>query len=841
MTQDSKTPSESSTTERKYDFQTVEARWRQQWESSGLFTAPDQPDPEREKFYMLVMFAYPSGDIHMGHFRNYIIGDAVARRQMMLGKQVMHPFGWDAFGLPAERAAIKRKLNPADWTRDNIKISRDTLKEVGISFDWSREVVTCQADYYRWSQWLFLRLFEKGLAYRQGGLVNWCPDCQTVLANEQVVNDACERCDTTVVKKELEQWYYRITDYADQLIDDLDQLPGWPENVKTMQREWIGRSYGAEIEFAVEGADWSIPVYTTRIDTIYGVSFVALAPESAYVSKLQMSADKAREVAAYAARGLRKTDIDRGSDTEEKDGVFTGLYASNPFSGERVQIWVGDYVLAHYGSGAVMGVPAHDTRDHGFAKRYDLPIKQVIKPTDGSSIDIAADISAEAFTEYGVLVDSAEFSGQDSKTAISKMAEKAKENGFGFPTKKFKLHDWLVSRQRYWGTPIPIIHCPNCGLVPVPDDQLPLKLPIISDFLPKGRSPLADCEEFMNSSCPKCGNDAQRDPDTMDTFTCSSWYHLRYADPHNDSEIFSSQKANAWLPVDKYIGGITHAIGHLIQFRFITKFLRDLGILDFGEPARELFNHGMVKDESGLIMSKSRGNVVSPIQLMKERGVDVTRLAMFFTAPSEREVIWSDAALVGVEKFLLNKLSAVGSFYQPTENNLKCHFKRSELDEPGWKLYVSLNQRIKRVADDSERLQFNTVIASMMELYRDLERSETSNIDLKNLVATSLIQMMAPLAPHICEELWAEIGYKTSVFLSHQPDYDPEALQDSLITIAVQINGKLRGEIEIDPGSAKDDILSLARSSERIVPYLQSKDVIKEIYVPGRLINFVVR
>ncbi|MFQ5608243.1 MAG: leucine--tRNA ligase, partial [Candidatus Zixiibacteriota bacterium] len=597
---------------RRYDFATIESKWQSAWRESELFEAPEHPDVGRGKFYMLVMFAYPSGDIHMGHFRNYIIGDAVARRQMMLGKDVLHPFGWDAFGLPAERAAIQRKLNPAEWTTENIEISRDTLQKVGISYDWSREVVTCQPDYYRWSQWIFLKLFEHGLAYRKKGLVNWCPDCLTVLANEQVVNGLCERCDSPVEKKELEQWYFKITRYADQLLDALDDLPGWPENLKTMQREWIGRSYGAEVEFTVENSDLKIPVYTTRLDTIYGVTFMALAPESELIEKLEIPDQKRTEVETYRKQALLKREIERGGEADEKTGVDTGLRAINPYNGKKIPIWVADYVLAHYGAGAVMGVPANDTRDLAFTEKFNLPVIQILKRADGAESKYGEVIPiAESMT-----INSGEFSDLDSAEAIELMAERAQSEGFGKKAKQFRLRDWLISRQRYWGTPIPIIHCQSCGLVPVEESNLPVLLPRVTDYTPKGRSPLADVPEFMNINCPKCGGDAQRDPDTMDTFICSSWYHLRYVDPKNTRAAFDSKKANDWLPIDKYIGGITHATGHLLYFRFLTRFLRDIGMLSEPEPAREMFNHGMVMDSDGVVMSKSKGNVVSPSELM---------------------------------------------------------------------------------------------------------------------------------------------------------------------------------------------------------------------------------
>jgi len=658
-----------------------------------------------------------------------------------------------------------------------------------------------------------------------------------VLANEQVVNGLCERCDSRVEKKELKQWYFKITDYADRLQDDLDTLPGWPESVKTMQREWIGRSYGAEVHFQVENQNWNIPVFTTRLDTIYGVTFMAVAPESKYVEQLPLTDEKRKEVERYRQESLLKTEIERGSDTDEKTGVFTGVYVVNPFSGERIPIWVADYVLAHYGTGAVMGVPYNDTRDKAFAEKYELPIRQIMKTADGREVAEGEVIPIA----NGITVDSGRFSDLPSAEAIDKMAGFAEEGGFGHKTKQFKLHDWLISRQRYWGTPIPIIHCDTCGLVPEPEESLPVELPAVTDYLPKGRSPLADVPEFMNVKCPKCGADARRDPDTMDTFICSSWYHLRYADPHNDTAPFDSAKANAWLPVDKYIGGITHATGHLLYFRFITKFLHDLGLVDFHEPAKELFNHGMVSDSEGKVMSKSRGNVVSPIELMAERGADVTRLAMYFTAPSEKEVLWSDSALVGVEKFLINKIGSLPDFYDKSESDLKHYFKRKELNDSEWEFYVDLNQKLKRSSEDFERLQYNTVISAMMELSRDIDRATDIQTALRNHAIRCQLRILAPLIPHFAEETWSALGFEESIFLSGWPKIDPNALVSQTVTMAVQVNGKVRGEIALAPDADNQTALTAAKSCESVARHLDGKTIVKEIYVPGRILNIVVK
>ncbi|MFH2035095.1 MAG: leucine--tRNA ligase, partial [Candidatus Zixiibacteriota bacterium] len=730
----------------KYDFKTIENKWQQVWDKTELYKAPDMPG--KDKFYMLVMFAYPSGDIHMGHFRNYILGDAVARYQMMKGKDVLHPFGWDAFGLPAERAAIKRNLNPNDWTVKNIEVSRNTLRKTGISFDWSREINSSSADYYKWTQWIFIRMFNKGLAYRKSAWINWCPEDKTVLANEQVVNGECERCGTKVEKKELTGWYFKITDYADRLIDDLDKLPKWPDNVKTMQKEWIGRSHGLEVDFVIEETGEKLPIYTTRPDTIYGVTFMAIAPESPLLQSLRLEGEAELLVNKYRKDVQMRSEIERTA-TGDKDGVFTGKYAINPFNGDKIQLWVADYVLAGYGTGAVMAVPAHDSRDFMFAKKYDIPIKIVIHPDKNIKLDLEK--MDDAFTDYGVMVNSDMFDGLVGKDAIDKVSDYAEEKQIGRKKVNFKLRDWSISRQRYWGCPIPIIHCKKCGQVPVPETELPVKLPKVENYLPKGRSPLADVPEYMNVKCPQCGGNAERDPDTMDTFICSSWYYLRYIDPKNDMEPYNKDKMKAWMPIDKYIGGITHATGHLIYFRFFQKFLCDIGWATDQEPALELFNHGMVADANGEVMSKSKGNVVSPIDLMENRGIDISRLGMFFTAPAEKEVLWSEDVLTGIEKFVINRFFPLTSSYSGSNPDLKCYFNLDDLSEYERKVYIKLNQTIKRVSENIDSLQFNTAISAIMELEHDLKPDNITNKQLKDYIILKAIQLMAPMAPHLAE------------------------------------------------------------------------------------------
>ena len=823
---------------KKYNFKEIEEKWQRRWEESGLYRATDKPDKDN-KFYMLVMFAYPSGDIHMGHFRNYIIGDAVARKQMMLGKDVIHPFGWDAFGLPAERAAIKRGIHPEEWTLSNVEVSRKTLQKVGISFDWSREVNSCLPDYYKWTQWMFVELFKKGLAYRKRGFVNWCPEDKTVLANEQVKEGRCERCDTLVEKKDQVQWYFKITDYADRLIDDLDDLPDWPENVKTIQREWIGRSHGAEIDFTIEESGEKLPVFTTRPDTIYGVTFMAIAPEAEILERLDIEGGYKQKVEEYKRKALTRTDIERAAQTEDKDGVFTGKYAINPFNGERVQLWVADYVLAGYGTGAVMAVPAHDTRDFAFARKYDIPIKVVIHPDENTALNVE-DMS-DAFTEYGPMVNSAHFDGLAGKDAVRKVTAFAEEKGFGRAKINFKLKDWSISRQRYWGCPIPIIHCEKCGEVPVAEDDLPVVLPKVENYQPKGRSPLADLPEFMNTTCPKCGGEAQRDPDTMDTFVCSSWYYLRYLDAKNDKAPFDKKTGNDWLPIDLYVGGITHATGHLIYFRFFHKFLQDLGWINSPEPATRLFNHGMVLDSKGEVMSKSKGNVVSPIAVMAERGVDVTRLAMFFTAPSEKEVMWSDDSVTGVEKFLLNKVYPLGGYYRGSQPDLKRYFKRDDLSDFEWNLYVKLNQTIQRISEDIDRLQFNTSIAALMELIRDYNSEKVTGDEFNDYLVAKTVQLLAPLAPHTAEEMWAGFGNQESVFKSAWPVYDKAAVIGDTIEMGVQVNGKLRGTVVVPADAEQEVVEKAAFDNPRVKAFIDGKQIAKVIYVKGRIFNIVVQ
>ncbi|MBD3218269.1 MAG: leucine--tRNA ligase [candidate division Zixibacteria bacterium] len=819
-----------------YPFREIEAKWQERWEEQKLYKTNPEP---KKKFYNLVMFAYPSGDIHMGHFRNYSVGDAVARRKMMEGYDVLHPFGWDAFGLPAEQAAIKRNLKPQDWTLNNIKVSRNTLKKVGISFDWNREVATCLPDYYKFTEWFFVQLFKKGLAYQKEATVNWCETCNTVLANEQVdAEGQCWRCHQTVTKRKLKQWFFKITDYAERLLNDLDKLTGWPENVKTMQKNWIGRSVGAEIDFKLESGE-KIPIFTTRPDTIFGVTFMAIAPEAEILDKLDIPNEYKKDVEEYIQKAINKTEIERTAETGEKDGVFTGCYAVNPYNGEKVQLWVADYVLASYGTGVVMAVPAHDQRDFLFAKKYDIPIKIVIHPEGGS---LNLDDMDEAYVEYGVMVNSGRFDGLVGSDAVEKVTQHAENKGFGRKKVNYRLRDWLISRQRYWGAPIPIIHCQKCGPVPVSEDDLPVKLPEnVENYIPKGRSPLADIPEYMNVKCPKCGEEAQRDPDTMDTFVCSSWYHMRYLDNKNPHQPFSRADAEKWMPVDQYIGGIEHATGHLLYFRFFTKFMYDLGWLNVDEPALNLFNHGMVRDAEGQIMSKSLGNVVSPMELIDRYGVDISRLAMHFTAPADKEIDWNEEAFVGIERFINRFYRMVTEIDNPEPVDLKRYFKKDQLSDNQWDLYIKLNQMIKKVSEDSDRMQFNTNIAALMEYFNALNQVKRIEPEFYHYILQKSTQLIAPLAPHFAEEIWSLYGYTESIFKSSWPSYDPDAVVSEQINIVVQVNGKVREQIMVSSDASKDMIETMALDSEKVKKFIQDKKIIKTIYVPGKLINMVVK
>jgi len=812
-----------------YDHTAVEKKWQEYWRRNKLFAAPEPP---RKKFYNMDMFAYPSGDIHMGQGKNYVIGDVFSRFKVRQGYDVLHPFGWDAFGLPAENQAIKMGIHPEKWTMDNIRVSDESLKMLGISYDWDREIITCLPDYYKWTQWMFLLLYRRGLAYKKEALVNWCPGCQTVLANEQVAENRCYRCDAEIEKKRLNQWFFKITDYAERLLRDIDRLSGWTENVRDIQRAWIGRSAGCEITFKVDDRDISFKVFTTRPDTIYGVTFMSIAPEHNLVEELIRGRPTQDEVRAYVRESTKKSEIERIS--KEKDGTFTGAHALNPMNGEKVPIFVADYVLLEYGSGIVMGVPAHDERDFQFARKYRLPVKVVIRPPGQEP---AAQNLDRAYEEPGLMVDSGPFTGIDSASGIKAVTEHMAEKGLGGPLVRYRIKDWLISRQRYWGAPIPIIYCPACGMVPVPEPDLPVTLPKdITDFLPRGKSPLAAADRFMTVACPKCGGKAQRDPDTMDTFVCSSWYFLRYLDPKNDREFCSRKNLDTWLPIDQYIGGSSeHATGHLIYFRFFTKVLFDAGYIGVDEPAVNLFNLGMVLKD-GSKMSKSKGNVVPIGDFVRKHGADVARMTICSAAPPEREMEWSDEGVAGSERFL-------DRVYRIMTDNRSALTDRkpdaSVLNAADKALYIKINQTIYRVTEDLGSFKFNTAIAFLWELLNVLYGSEKKG-PVFGYGLYVFMNLLSPIAPHLADELSSLTGRTGSLMKAPWPVSDPEFLKGSTVTVVIQVNGKVRAHVAADAGATEQAVKERAFADERLQKHLAGKTIRKTFYVPDKLLNIVV-
>ncbi|MEJ5307264.1 MAG: leucine--tRNA ligase [candidate division WOR-3 bacterium] len=813
------------------DLKSIQEKWNRRWKELSLEKFKN--DPNKKKYYLLEMFAYPSGDLHMGHLRNYVIGDVLYRYRIMNGYDVLHPVGWDAFGLPAEGAAIKRGVAPDKWTYNNIAVSSSTLKKMGLLYDWDREVITCREDYYKWTQWIFIKLYENGLAYRKRSYVNWCPSCQTVLANEQVEQNRCWRCGSEITKKELEQWYFKITSYAQRLLDGLELLKGWPENIKTMQKNWIGRSDGVTIEFRIKNTDKSIKVFTTRPDTIFGVTFLAVAPENEILKELEFDSQKKEEIERYIEQSIKKSEIERSSTEKEKDGVYTGYKCINPLNNREVKLFVCDYVLSGYGTGAVMGVPAHDQRDFEFAKKYGIEIVQVIRPKDSTW-----DFSNGAFVDEGITINSGEFSDMDSSVMKEKVTDFIEEKGFGKRSVNYRLRDWLISRQRYWGAPIPMIHCKNCGIVPVPEKDLPVLLPDSSevDFTPKGESPLGSHKGFMNVKCPKCGNNALRDPDTMDTFVDSSWYQLRYADPKNDKKIFEKELVDKFLPVDMYIGGAEHANGHLIYFRFITKVLKDLGYLSFEEPALALFNQGMIMDKNGKVMSKSAGNAVPVGPFVDKYGSDLARGTELFIGPAGKDALWSEDGITGISRFL-DRFDKFASKYNKIL--IKEYVPKNEIEK---KVYVKLNRTIKQVGEDIENFNHNTAIASLMELLNLLYKEEQNlSFEFLNFVIYKYTQIISPFIPHLSEEIYQGFNEKDSIFLTQWPEFDKNNLEDEKITVVIQINGKVRERIEIEKDSTSDEVLKEALSNPAVQKYLQDGHLEKHFYVPNRLINLIVK
>ena len=819
----------------RYNFQKIEKKWQTFWEENDVFHTEE--DMSKEKYYVLEMFPYPSGKLHMGHVRNYSIGDVTARYMRMKGLNVLHPMGWDSFGLPAENAAIKNGILPDKWTRENIVEMKEQLKSLGLSYDWEREIATCHKDYYKWMQWLFIKFFNKGLAYKKKNPVNWCPSCQTVLANEQVVNGVCERCKTPVGKKNLSQWYLRITDYAERLLDDLEKLEGWPEKVKLMQKNWIGKSIGAEVEFEIEGFNKKLEIFTTRPDTIFGTTCMILAPEHPYVKEL-ISDDCKVKVDAFMEKLQYLSDIDRNSTTLEKEGCFLGRYAVNPLTGDKLPIYIANYVLMDYGTGAIMVVPAHDQRDFDFCKKYDINIVPVIDPED-PAIDVN-DLK-EAFAAEGKLINSGEFDGLDNKDAIIKIVDHIEKLGIGKKSVNYRLRDWLISRQRYWGSPIPMIYCEDCGWVPEKEENLPVLLPEDVEFTGKGESPLATSKNFQNTVCPKCGKAAKRELDTMDTFVDSSWYFLRYADAKNENAPFDKKKADYWMAVDQYIGGVEHAILHLLYSRFFTKVLYDMDMVNVEEPFLKLLTQGMVLKD-GSKMSKSVGNIVSPQEIIKKYGSDTARMFILFAAPPDRDLDWSDSGVEGSYRFL-NRVWRIVTDIIESGSMGKSYTVSSDA---GKALYYQLNKSVKKVTDDlgEDRMSFNTAISSIMELVNEMYRyKDTSDADYALLAsaAEKLVLLISPFAPHISEEMWSLMGKTNSVYFERWPEFDAEALVLDTVEIVVQINGKVRMKADVENGLSREKLEAFMLADEKVKALISGKEVVKVIAVPGKLINIVVK
>lgn len=802
-----------------YNPNKVEAKWQKIWNDNNQYKTDINSD--KPKYYALEMFPYPSGKIHMGHVRNYSIGDVVARFKKMEGYNVLHPMGWDSFGLPAENAAIKHGIHPHGWTMENIEDMKGQLKLLGLSYDWDREIATSTKEYYKFTQEIFLKFLENGLAYKKKSFVNWCPSCQTVLANEQVVNGQCDRCDTEVIKKDLEQWYLKITDYAEKLLQDIDKLDGWPEKVKTMQKNWIGKSTGAEIEFKIDGLDKNITVYTTRPDTVYGVSYMVLAPEHDLVKELVKGTEYETSVNEFINKTSKMTEIERNSTETEKEGMFIGHYVINPLTNKKVPLWIANYVLVDYGTGAVMAVPAHDDRDKDFATKYDLEFIEVID-------------------EDGKMINSEEFNGINSNEAFNKIVEKIEKENIGRKTVNYRLRDWLISRQRYWGCPIPVVYCDCCGIVPVDKKDLPVLLPTDVEFTGKGESPLTTSKEFTTTTCPKCGKEAKREVDTMDTFMDSSWYFLRYIDPKNTEKPFDKELVDKWMSVDQYIGGVEHAILHLLYARFFTKAFKDMGMLSFDEPFKNLLTQGMVLKD-GTKMSKSKGNVVSPIEIINEYGADTARLFVLFAAPPERDLDWSEQGVEGCFRFL----NRVYRLVEELSIIAKEDQELNELSKEDKAMRFTIHSTLKKVTEDlSEKFGFNTAISALMELinemYKYKELENKNNYVIKEGIET-IITILSPFAPHIGEELWQMIGKEGSIFDISWPKYDETALVKDEIEVVVQINGKVRGKLSISSNVSKEEMEKIATEDEKIKSLIEGKEIVKIVAVPKKLVSIVVK
>jgi leucyl-tRNA synthetase len=838
-------PGSATATGSGYDPQKIEIKWQKRWAEARVFES--EADPSKPKYYVLEMLPYPSGTMHMGHMRNYAIGDVVARVKRMRGFNVLHPMGWDAFGLPAENAAIKNNTHPREWTSKNVAQFQRVLRRFGFSYDWRREISTCEPEYYRWNQWFFLRMLERGLAYRKKSRVNWCPKCCTVLANEQVVNGGyCWRHEDTLVEsREIEQWFLKTTAYSDQLLDDLKELEGkWPERVILMQRNWIGKSLGAKVKFAVADVVDAEPIeiFTTRIDTIYGATALILAPGHPAIEKL-LSWAKADSIEWTSLGKMRQTSV-KTEDlaTMEKEGFFTKRHAINPFSGEKIPIWVGNFVLMEYGTGAIMAVPAHDQRDLEFCRKYGLPVRVVVVPkeVEGSKLKVGG----EAFTEYGVSVNSGPYSGLESTAAIAKMAAFAEEKKLGRAETIYRLRDWGISRQRYWGTPIPVVYCSNDGLVPVPDKDLPVLLPPNPKLTGEGESPLASTPEFVNTTCPKCGGPARRETDTMDTFVDSSWYFYRYCDPRNDKAPYDSTKIAYWFPIDQYIGGITHAILHLLYSRFWCKVMRDLGLITHNEPIARLFTQGMVQ-KGGVAMSKSRGNVVGAEEMAQKFGADTGRLYTLFAAPPEKDLEWSEESIEGSWRFL-NRVYRLVERHALTAQGVKSADGHAGTPSAKEKILLrKTHQTLRRVTQDFEtRWHFNSAIALVMELTNEIYLQEPLEKDVRPQIRKEVLElltlMLAPMTPHLAEELWEMLGHAGGLWTANWPVFDESLTREDVVEIPVQVNGRLRGKVKVAVGTGEDEVVKLAQADAVIAPHLAGKRIVKVIYVPDKLLNLVV-
>lgn len=825
----------------KYAPHDIEAKWQKYWEENKTFKV--EIDKNKPKSYVLEMFPYPSGNLHMGHVRNYSIGDVIARFRTMKGYDVLHPMGWDSFGMPAENAAIKHGIAPKKWTLENIANMTRQLKQLGLSYDWDREVATCKEDYYKWTQWFFELFYKRGLAVKKESAVNWCDTCNTVLANEQVIDGKCWRCDHTIQKKNLSQWFFKITDYADELLKDLDLLEGWPERVRTMQRNWIGRSEGLEFIFEIPSLNDKVAVYTTRPDTAFGVTFMALAAEHPLLERICENNPKAEEIKAFCDKVRNQSEIERTSSESEKEGIFTGVYCINPFTGRKVEIWVTNYVLYDYGTGAVMGVPTGDQRDWMFADKYGIDKIVTICPV-GKELKLE-EMTCAYEEKEGMLVNSGKFTGMEMHEAMSAIMDEAEAQGFGKRRVNYRLRDWLISRQRYWGAPIPIIYCPHCGEVLVPEEELPVRLPEDVDFNAGAKSPLATSESFLHCKCPKCGADAVRETDTMDTFLCSSWYYLRYTDPKNTEMPFDKDANMYWGPVDQYIGGIEHAILHLLYSRFFLKVLRDAGLVDYDEPFSNLLTQGMVIKD-GAKMSKSLGNVVSPEEILEKYGADTARLFILFAAPPERELEWSDKGVEGAFRFLNRVWRIVYAFLPEIEKKVT-NYDVAALTEADKDLRRVLHGTIKKVtADIDVRFNFNTAISSLMELVNALyaykEAVAAPNTGLVYEATSALVKMLAPFVPHMCEELWdGAFDPTASVHTQSWPEYDEDALKVDNIEIVLQVNGKVRGRLVVPAAATKEELEKIAMEDANVKAHIGDATVRKVICVPGRLVNVVAK